>query len=63
MGFSIHIPLRQNVLKIKSADRLRYSERGGRAKVVRLGDVVLVWAKASVAPKPGMDCVLKPTFD
>ena len=43
MGFSIHIPLGRKLLKIKSADRLRNSERRGKVPVFRVLSLCFVW--------------------
>lgn len=52
MGYSVHIPLWIGILKIKSASRLRDSERHGRARVWRLGATRIVWSKGGDSRSP-----------
>ena len=46
MTYSLHIPLRYGLLKIKSAKRLHQPEKDGRLPVWRLGDICFVWVSA-----------------
>ncbi len=60
LSFSVHIPMGQKVLKIKSANRLRDCERGGQARVLRLGDMVLVLASKRKSGRLYFGGALKP---